>query len=131
MSSMFDVSEFPRIDGGAEILDDLVTWFSRFIALPDARDVPLLALWTVSTHLSIELYTTPRLQIDSTMPGSGSTTVLDHFSRLAYKPVQAATLSSSALLPRPLASVHAPSCSMRSTGPYTPTSRERPTSSAS
>jgi hypothetical protein len=64
------------------------------------QDLSLLALWTVSTHLAVELYTHPRLLIDSTMPGSGKTTVLDHLSRLAWAPVQAASLSSPALLVR-------------------------------
>lgn len=86
----------------ARLLDDIEAWFKRFIAVPDDRDLQLLTLWTVSTHLAVELYTSPRLLIDSTMPGSGKTTVLDHLSRLAWKPVQAASLSSPALLVRML-----------------------------
>jgi hypothetical protein len=85
---------------GEGVLDALEAWYNRFISVTDPRDVWLLAVWTVSTWLAFELYTTPRLQIDSTMPGSGKTTVLDHLSRLAYRPVQAATVSSPALLPR-------------------------------
>lgn len=85
---------------GAEVLDAVEAWFGRFIAVTDVSDLQLLALWTVSTHLAIELYTTPRLQLDSTMPGSGKTTGLDHLSRLAKSPVQAATVSSPALIPR-------------------------------
>lgn len=87
---------------GARLLDDVEAWFKRFIAVPDDRDLRLLTLWTISTHLAVELYTSPRLLIDSTMPGSGKTTVLDHLSRLAWKPVQAASLSSPALLVRML-----------------------------
>lgn len=86
----------------AHLLDDIEAWFKRFIAVPDDRDLRLLTLWTVSTYLAVELYTSPRLLIDSTMPGSGKTTVLDHLSRLAWKPVQAASLSSPALLVRML-----------------------------
>ncbi|MFQ2875111.1 DUF3631 domain-containing protein [Mycobacterium sp. MS3] len=86
----------------ARLLDDIEAWFKRFIAVPDDRDLRLLTLWTVSTYLAVELYTSPRLLIDSTMPGSGKTTVLDHLSRLAHKPVQAASLSSPALLVRML-----------------------------
>ena len=86
----------------AELLDDIEAWFGRFIAVPDERDLSLLTLWTVSTHLALETYTTPRLLIDSTMPGSGKTTVLDHLSRLCFAAVQAASLSSPALLVRML-----------------------------
>ena len=91
-----------RIDevNGAALLDELEKWFKRFIAVTFDGDLALLALWTVHTHLARELYTTPRLQLDSTMPGSGKTTVLDHFSRLCHRPVQIANLSSPALLPR-------------------------------
>ncbi len=83
-----------------ELLDDLESWFARFIAMPDPEDCKLLALWTISTHMAKELYTTPRLLIDSTMPGSGKTTVLEHLAHLCWKPVQAASISSPALLVR-------------------------------
>jgi hypothetical protein len=85
---------------GAEVLERLERWFGRFIRVTDERDLALLGLWTVSTHLAVELYTSARLQVDSTLPGSGKTTVLDHFSRLCWRAVQAASLSSPALLPR-------------------------------
>jgi hypothetical protein len=82
------------------VLDDLVAHFRRYIAMPDPEDYKLLALWTVATHLAIELYTTARLLIDSTMPGSGKTTVLEHLAHLCHLPVQAASISSPALLVR-------------------------------
>lgn len=82
------------------VLDDLVEHFRRFIAMPDDEDYKLLALWTVATHLAVELYTTARLLIDSTMPGSGKTTVLEHLAHLCHLPVQAASISSPALLVR-------------------------------
>jgi len=85
---------------GAELLDDTVAWYSRFIRVTDHDDLNLLALWTAHTHLVVELYTSPRLQVDSVVYGSGKTTVLDHLQRLCDDPVQAATLSSPALIPR-------------------------------
>lgn len=93
------VSHEDDVDG-AQVLDDVRQHYARYIRVTDDADLHLLVLWTVSTHLAVELYTTPRLQIDSTMPGSGKTTVLDHLNRLACRPVQAATLSSPALIPR-------------------------------
>jgi hypothetical protein len=90
----------PEPVDGAALLDDLERWFTRFIAVPDPLDLALIPLWAVSTHLAIELYTTPRIQLDSTMHGSGKTTVLDHLYRLCWRAVQAATLSSPALIPR-------------------------------
>ena len=85
---------------GAEVLDALVDWFTRFIGVTDPGDHDLLALWTAHTFLAPELYTTPRLQIDSTIFGSGKTTLLDHLAHLALNPIQAATLTSPALIPR-------------------------------
>ena len=84
----------------AALLDELVQWFSRFIAVTNTDDLSILALWAVHTHLVVELYTTPRLLIDSIMEGSGKSTVIDHLNRLCVHPVQAATISSPALIPR-------------------------------
>ncbi|GCA98579.1 DUF3631 domain-containing protein [Mycolicibacterium sp. NCC-Tsukiji] len=86
--------------GSVGLLDDLAAHFRRYIAMPDPEDYKLLALWTVSTHMANELYTTARLLIDSTMPGSGKTTVLEHLAHLCHQPVQAASISSPALLVR-------------------------------
>jgi len=89
----------PDVDGAA-VLDDLKDWFGRFIAIVDPHDLDVLALWTAHTHLAEQLHTSPRLRLDSVMPASGKTTVLDHLSRLCHRPVQAAALSSHAVLPR-------------------------------
>ncbi|OMB93208.1 hypothetical protein A5732_16795 [Mycobacterium colombiense] len=89
---------------GAEVLNRTAAWYGRFIRVTDPDDLNLLTLWTVHTHLVVELYTTPRLQVDSVIFGSGKTTVLDHLQRLCEYPVQAATLSSPALIPRLLES---------------------------
>jgi len=95
------VETFGDIDG-ARLLDDLEGWFARFIRPTFDGDLAVLALWAVHTHLVTELRTTPRLQLDSSMPGSGKTTVLDHFSRLCYKPILMASAPSAALIPRAL-----------------------------
>ena len=85
---------------GAAVLDAIADWFSRFIRVTDPDDLNLLTLWVAHTHMADALYTTPRLQLDSIMPGSGKTTVLDHMSRLCLNAIQAATLTSPALIPR-------------------------------
>jgi hypothetical protein len=85
------------------ILNDVRTWLSTYVSTMTPGDLDLLTLWAVHTHLASECYTSPRLQLDSPMPGSGKTTVLDHLQRLCYAPVQMAAVSSSALLARLLA----------------------------
>lgn len=88
-------------DGG--LFDDVRSWFARYVHTMHDSDLDLLTLWTVHTHVVSDLYTTPRLLLDSPVPGSGKTTVLEHLGHLALDPVQAAALSSSALLTRMLA----------------------------
>lgn len=87
---------------GAELLDAVSDWFRRFVCVVNDADWDLLALWAVHTHLINEVRTTPRLLIDSPVPGSGKTTCLEHLQRLAVAPVQIAQLSSPALLTRML-----------------------------
>lgn len=90
------------IPPGNVLLDDVADWFGRHIAASNDADLLLLTLWAAHTHLVEQLRTTPRLMVDSIAPGSGKTTVLDHLSRLCVNPVQAAMMSSPALLPRML-----------------------------
>lgn len=88
---------------GAKVLAAVREWLSTYVSTMSEADLDLLTLWAVHTHLVTECYTSPRLQLDSPMPGSGKTTVLDHLSRLCYRPVQMASVSSPALLARLLA----------------------------
>jgi hypothetical protein len=82
-----------------ERLNETRAWFQKYIYVVNDTDLDVLALWTIHTHLCVETYTTPRLLIDSPVPGSGKTTVLEHLSKLAYRPALAASVSQ-AVLPR-------------------------------
>lgn len=77
-------------------------WLARYILTARPEHLDLLALWAAHTHLAKECYTSPRLQLDSPVPGSGKTTVLEHLERLCCDPVQMASVSSPALLTRML-----------------------------
>jgi hypothetical protein len=83
-------------------LGEIRQWLARFICTVDDTDLDLLVLWSGHTHLVMELYTSPRLILDSPVPGSGKTTTLEHLERLCHHPVQMASLSSPALLTRML-----------------------------
>jgi hypothetical protein len=85
-----------------EVLDRVRTWLGRFILTVHDGDLDVLTLWAAHTHLCLETYTTPRLIIDSPVHGSGKTTALEHLQRLCLRPVQAASLSSPAMLARML-----------------------------
>lgn len=84
------------------VLDKVDGWLSRFIRTTSVEDIHLITIWAAHTYVVEETYTTPRLQIDSVMPESGKTTVLEHLQRLAWKPLSASSISSDALLPRVL-----------------------------
>src|SRR5690554_4814645 len=107
MASPWDAPEPARYAGSATpatsvrgVLDEVRGWLSRYILTLDDVDLDLLTLWAAHTHLVTLTYTTPRLILDSPVPGSGKTTVLEHLSRLCHAPLQAASLSSPALLTR-------------------------------
>lgn len=91
-----------RGNGNGGVLSEIRVWLARFICTVDDSDLDLLALWAAHTHLCVETYTSPRLILDSPVPGSGKTTVLEHLERLCLHPVQMASLSSPALLTRML-----------------------------
>lgn len=89
--------------GTGATLDELRDHLARYVCTVTEGDLDLLALWIVHTYLVNETYTTPRLLLDSPMPGSGKTTVLEHINALAHEPMMAASLSSPAMLARALA----------------------------
>lgn len=89
----FNVSEYCPLDAVRE-------WLGRYLLTVSDSDLDLLAVWAAHTHLVNETYTTPRLLLDSPVPGSGKTTALEHLARLCVRPVQMAAVSSPALLAR-------------------------------
>lgn len=98
-----DGSTTPTVIDGSNlrgVLDRLRTWLARFILVTDDLDLYLLTLWAAHTHVALESYTTPRLILDSAGPGAGKTTVLEHLMRFCRRALQAASLSSPAMLAR-------------------------------
>lgn len=85
---------------GALLLDEVREWFARYIRVMNDEDLDLLALWSVHTHLIRALPSTPRLLVDSPLPGSGKTTCLEHLQHLCFKPASMSNISSAALLTR-------------------------------
>lgn len=86
----------------SDSLDAVRSWLSRFVIVPEAGDLDTMTLWVAHTHALERTATTPRLLIDSSMPGSGKTTALEHLNALSHEPLLAASLSSPALLTRML-----------------------------
>jgi Protein of unknown function (DUF3631) len=86
------------------VLGTVRDWLELFICPMDPRDLDLLTLWIVHTHLVNETYTTPRLLVESPVPESGKTTVLEHIARLSAAPLQMSSVSSPAMITRVLES---------------------------
>lgn len=86
----------------ASPLDLVRDWLGRYLLTVNDSDLDLLTLWAAHTHVVEETYTTPRLLLDSPVPGSGKTTAMEHLMRLCVRPVQMAAVSSPALLARML-----------------------------
>ena len=84
----------------ARVLQALADWFRRFVYLPDQSGYDLLALWVAHTWAIAKLGTTPRLLLDSPVPESGKTTLLDHLERLCLHPLKIGSAVSPALLAR-------------------------------
>lgn len=87
-------------ESGAAVLDDVRDWLARYITVIDDADLEILALWIAHTWLPDEVRMSPRLLIDSPVPGSGKTTVLEHLQRLCREPIHMAVVTSAALLVR-------------------------------
>lgn len=80
--------------------DTLRTWLATYISTMHEEDLDIITLWILHTHFVPVLFTTGRLLLDSPVPESGKTTVIEHMSYLALDPLQASSVSSGALIPR-------------------------------
>ena len=72
----------------------------RFIRFTHDDDALLMALWIVHTHVARELHTTPRLQIDALVHGSGKTTAMEHLEKLCINADLNASTPTVALIAR-------------------------------
>src|SRR4051794_28509912 len=86
----------PVTPRGESALNNARAWLGRYVSTVHDSDLDLLALWAAHTRLCVETFTTPRLLLDSPVPGSGKTTTLEHLEKLCHHPVQMATISSPA-----------------------------------
>lgn len=62
---------------GNNVLDDIHTMLTKYVAFPDAHAPVACALWVAHTWVVMAFFTTPRLVIESPEPGSGKTRLLE------------------------------------------------------
>jgi len=84
---------------GADLLDAVRDHLGTYVYAPE-DDLDLLTIWAAHTHLAEATYTTPRLLLDSPVPGSGKTTVLEHLERLCVNGANMSSITSDAMLAR-------------------------------
>jgi hypothetical protein len=77
-----------RVDG-AELLDAVHAFLSRFIAYPSAEAQVAHALWVAHTHLMEAWESTPRIVFLSPESGSGKTRALEITEALVPRPIEA------------------------------------------
>ena len=87
---------WPDAVDGAELLDELVRAFRRFIFMPPHASIAC-ALWTVFTHFIDAAEVAPILAAQSAEKRSGKTTLLDLLGRLVRRALATSNLSAAAL----------------------------------
>ena len=78
---------------GAQLLDELVAAFERFVSLPHGA-ADALALWVLFTHTFEAWESSPRLALTSPVPGCGKTTVLSLLGQLVRRPLPTSNITS-------------------------------------
>lgn len=76
----------------------LETLYRRYVVLPSEHHYTAMVLWAAHTYVIDAFDTTPRLFLDSPVPGCGKTRVLDCLEYTARNPLMAFNASSAALI---------------------------------
>jgi hypothetical protein len=86
----------PRIDGAA-LLDDVHSFYCRFVAFPSSHAAIACTLWAAHAHALDAWDSTPRLAFLSPEPGSGKSRALEITELLVPRPAMAVNMSPAAL----------------------------------
>lgn len=97
MTAALRVVHSSAASSGAEVLDNVQSFLSRFSVFPSGHCAPMLALWYAHTWIVEHFYVTPRLIVSSAEPGSGKTRVLEVAQYLVKAPEMTVSGSAAAL----------------------------------
>ncbi len=97
-SDGFDGSQVAR--ELSDCLDQLEKHFRKYVFLIQPDDYKKLAVWAFHTHVADVTYTSPRLLLESPLPGSGKTTTLEHLNKLCRNAHLMASAPTPALIAR-------------------------------
>lgn len=87
----------PMTHDGAELLDDVDEFLSRFVVYPSDHERRAHALWIAHAHLMDRWESTPRIAFLSPEPGSGKSRALEVTEPLVPRPVHAVNTTSAYL----------------------------------
>ncbi|MDG3014147.1 DUF3631 domain-containing protein [Speluncibacter jeojiensis] len=79
-------------------LDGLEHFYRKYVVLPSEHHYVALPLWAAHTYIAKAFDTTPRLFLDSALPGSGKTRVLELLDLTAFQPMMAFSASPAAII---------------------------------
>jgi hypothetical protein len=88
---LIDGGEFILGPRGGDVLDDVRTFLTRFVAFPSAAAADATILWAAHAHVIDSFESTPRLALLSPEKGSGKTRTLEVLELLVPKPMHAVT----------------------------------------
>ena len=91
-----DPEPWPETVNGAGLLDDLSTFYSRYVVLPEGA-ADMLAVWTLHTYTQAAAQITPRLGIESPQKRCGKTTLLALIGAVVARPLPASNITPAAL----------------------------------
>jgi hypothetical protein len=75
----------PSRDDGAELLEEIKTFLTRYMVLPSGAVADLLAVWTLHTHAIVVAYATPYLRITSATRECGKTVLMEILATLVRR----------------------------------------------
>ncbi len=87
---------WPDSVDGAQLLNDIVATFQRFVVLPDSA-APAIALWSVHTHALEAAQISPILGITSPEKRCAKTLNLEILEQIVTKPLPAANVTTAAV----------------------------------
>ena len=91
-----DEDPWPEPVDGAELLDEIVSVFKRYLVLP-AHAAEAMAIWVIHSHALDASYFAPRLALLSPEKRCGKTTTLSVLHDLVRKPLPASNITPAAL----------------------------------
>jgi len=96
-NALFQIAHSTDPADGAELLNRVAAFVSRFVRLPSPSHTDAVTLWAVHTHAIDAFETTPRLVLLSPEKGSGKTRAMEVLSLLVDAPMFVVNISAAAL----------------------------------